>query len=168
MAAHFGGSRAAGRGLRQGRRRTGRGRQQPARFGLDRAPAAAARPGRHPWRAIFRRGRGREAQAHPARDRTSSASTRWCCRIRHAVAWTFNIRGADVSHTPLPLSYALVPKDGRPTVFIDHRKLSNSARDHLEQIRRRRGAGRADAEAHRAGAARRSRSRSTAPPPPTR
>jgi Xaa-Pro aminopeptidase len=51
----------------------------------------------------------------------------------HAVAWTFNIRGADVSHTPLPLSYALVPKDGRPTVFIDHRKLSNSARDHLEQ-----------------------------------
>src|SRR5947209_4726149 len=51
----------------------------------------------------------------------------------HAVAWAFNIRGADVSHTPLPLSYALVPKDGRPTVFVDHRKLSNSARDHLEQ-----------------------------------
>src|ERR1700712_2774610 len=50
----------------------------------------------------------------------------------HAVAWSFNIRGADVSHTPLPLSYALVPKDGRPIVFIDHRKLSNSARDHLE------------------------------------
>src|SRR6267143_769552 len=51
----------------------------------------------------------------------------------HAVAWTFNIRGADVSHTPLPLSYALVPKDGRPTLFIDHRKLSNLTRDHLEQ-----------------------------------
>jgi Xaa-Pro aminopeptidase len=51
----------------------------------------------------------------------------------HAVAWTFNIRGGDVAHTPLPLSYALVPKDGRPTVFIDHRKLSNSTRDHLEQ-----------------------------------
>jgi Xaa-Pro aminopeptidase len=51
----------------------------------------------------------------------------------HAVAWTFNIRGADVAHTPLPLSYALVPKDGRPTIFIDHRKLSNSVRDHLEK-----------------------------------
>jgi Xaa-Pro aminopeptidase len=51
----------------------------------------------------------------------------------HGVAWTFNIRGADVSHTPLPLSYALVPKEGRPTIFIDHRKLSNSSRDHLEQ-----------------------------------
>ncbi|MBI3699239.1 MAG: aminopeptidase P family protein [Afipia sp.] len=52
----------------------------------------------------------------------------------HAVAWTFNIRGADVAHTPLPLSYALIPRDGRPTVFIDHRKLSNSARDHLEKV----------------------------------
>ncbi len=51
----------------------------------------------------------------------------------HAVAWTFNIRGADVSHTPLPLSYALVPKQGRPMIFIDHRKLSNSVRDHLER-----------------------------------
>ncbi len=51
----------------------------------------------------------------------------------HAVAWTFNIRGADVAHTPLPLSYALIPKDGRPTIFIDHRKLSNSARNHLER-----------------------------------
>ncbi|MDU3128836.1 MAG: aminopeptidase P family N-terminal domain-containing protein, partial [Bradyrhizobium sp.] len=43
----------------------------------------------------------------------------------HNVAWTFNIRGSDVSHTPLPLSYAVVPKSGRPTIFIDHRKLSN-------------------------------------------
>jgi Xaa-Pro aminopeptidase len=51
----------------------------------------------------------------------------------HAVAWTFNIRGGDVAHTPLPLSYALVPKGGRPTLFVDHRKLSNSVRDHLEQ-----------------------------------
>ncbi|CCD96247.1 putative aminopeptidase P [Bradyrhizobium sp. ORS 375] len=50
----------------------------------------------------------------------------------HNVAWTFNIRGADVSHTPLPLSYALVPKSGRPTIFIDSRKLSNLTRDHLE------------------------------------
>jgi Xaa-Pro aminopeptidase len=51
----------------------------------------------------------------------------------HAVAWTFNSRGADVAHTPLPLSYALVPHEGRPTLFIDGRKLSNSVRDHLER-----------------------------------
>jgi Xaa-Pro aminopeptidase len=51
----------------------------------------------------------------------------------HSVAWTFNIRGADVAHTPLPLSYALVPNEGRPTIFIDSRKLSNDVRDHLAQ-----------------------------------
>ncbi|MGO9359054.1 MAG: M24 family metallopeptidase [Xanthobacteraceae bacterium] len=50
----------------------------------------------------------------------------------HAVAWTFNIRGADVAHTPLPLSYALIPREGRPTLFVDGRKLSNQVRDHLE------------------------------------
>ena len=55
----------------------------------------------------------------------------------HAVAWTFNIRGADVAHTPLPLSYALVPREGRPTVFIDHRKLSNSHPRPSRAIRRR-------------------------------
>ena len=80
----------------------------------------------------------RQARAHPRRNRQAAASTRWCCPIPHAVAWTFNIRGADVAHTPLPLSFALVPKDGRPTIFIDSRKLSNSVRDHLEQHRRRR------------------------------
>jgi Xaa-Pro aminopeptidase len=51
----------------------------------------------------------------------------------HSVAWTFNIRGADVAHTPLPLSYALVPSKGRPTIFIDSRKLSHNVRDHLAQ-----------------------------------
>ena len=32
----------------------------------------------------------------------------------HAVAWTFNIRGSDVAHTPLPLAFAVVPREGRP------------------------------------------------------
>ncbi len=50
----------------------------------------------------------------------------------HAVAWLFNIRGADVNHTPLPMSYALVPKTGRPMLYVDGAKLSNSVRDTLE------------------------------------
>ncbi len=32
----------------------------------------------------------------------------------HAVAWAFNIRGKDVAHTPLPLCFALIPKDHVP------------------------------------------------------
>jgi Xaa-Pro aminopeptidase len=49
----------------------------------------------------------------------------------HASAWLFNMRGADIAHTPLPLCYAFVPVDGGPLLFIDGRKLSNSVRDAL-------------------------------------
>jgi Xaa-Pro aminopeptidase len=51
-----------------------------------------------------------------------------------AMAWAFNIRGADVAHTPVPLGYAIVRKEGRPTLYLDGRKLSNEVRDGLEQI----------------------------------
>jgi Xaa-Pro aminopeptidase len=52
----------------------------------------------------------------------------------HAVAWTFNIRGADVAHTPLPLSFATVPREGRPLLYVDARKLTNEVRDALERL----------------------------------
>jgi len=51
----------------------------------------------------------------------------------HGVAWTFNIRGADVDFTPLPLSWAIIPAVGRPTLLVDGRKLSNAARDELSR-----------------------------------
>jgi Xaa-Pro aminopeptidase len=52
----------------------------------------------------------------------------------HAVAWTFNIRGADVAHTPLPLAFAVVPQAGRPSLYVDGRKLSNDVRNRLEVL----------------------------------
>lgn len=52
----------------------------------------------------------------------------------HGVAWTFNIRGGDVAFTPLPLSWAIVPREGRPTLFVDGRKLSNAVRNELSGI----------------------------------
>jgi len=52
----------------------------------------------------------------------------------HSVAWTFNIRGADVAHTPLPLAFAVVPKAGRPALYVDGRKLDNAVRHHLEEL----------------------------------
>ncbi|MGE0063168.1 MAG: aminopeptidase P family protein [Xanthobacteraceae bacterium] len=51
----------------------------------------------------------------------------------HAVAWTFNIRGADVAHTPLPLAFAIVPREGRPTIYVESAKLSNAVRSALEE-----------------------------------
>jgi Xaa-Pro aminopeptidase len=52
----------------------------------------------------------------------------------HAVAWAFNIRGADVAHTPLPLVFAVVPQAGRPSLYVDGRKLSNKVRNRLEAL----------------------------------
>jgi len=51
----------------------------------------------------------------------------------HNIAWLFNIRGSDVAHTPLPLSFGIVRRQGRPSIYIDARKLTNAVRDALEQ-----------------------------------
>lgn len=51
-----------------------------------------------------------------------------------SVAWTFNIRGNDVAHTPLPLSWAIIPREGEPQLFVDSRKLSNEVRSALAEL----------------------------------
>ena len=50
-----------------------------------------------------------------------------------SIAWVFNIRGADVPHNPVVLSYALLRRDERPTLYVDGRKLSNAVRDQLSE-----------------------------------
>ena len=50
-----------------------------------------------------------------------------------SIAWLFNIRGGDVPRTPLALSFAVVHAEGRPELFIDGRKLSNSVRNALDE-----------------------------------
>ncbi len=49
----------------------------------------------------------------------------------HNIAWAFNIRGADVAHTPIALCYALIPANGTPTLFVDPGKISGFNRDYL-------------------------------------
>lgn len=51
-----------------------------------------------------------------------------------SVAWVFNIRGKDVSNTPLPLSFAIMPAQGEPELFIDERKLAIEPRAYLTQL----------------------------------
>ncbi len=51
-----------------------------------------------------------------------------------AVSWMFNIRGSDVAHTPVVLGFAVLPKEGRPTLYIDPRKLGNDVRHGLEAL----------------------------------
>lgn len=52
----------------------------------------------------------------------------------HAIAWTFNFRGADVAHTPIALCFALLPKTGKPSLFIDPDKIDVKTRAALEKF----------------------------------
>src|SRR5438552_3190031 len=48
-----------------------------------------------------------------------------------SIAWAFNIRGADVSHTPVALAYALVHTDGTADLFVASEKIGPDVRQHL-------------------------------------
>ena len=48
-----------------------------------------------------------------------------------SIAWAFNIRGADVSHTPVALAYALVHADGTADLFVASEKIAPEVRQHL-------------------------------------
>jgi Xaa-Pro aminopeptidase len=48
-----------------------------------------------------------------------------------SIAWTFNVRGEDVEHTPVALSFALVNDDGTADLFVAGEKLGDEVRQHL-------------------------------------
>src|SRR5215212_7045912 len=48
-----------------------------------------------------------------------------------SIAWTFNIRGQDVTHTPVALAYALVHADGTADLFVASEKIAPEVRQHL-------------------------------------
>jgi Xaa-Pro aminopeptidase len=51
-----------------------------------------------------------------------------------AVCWLLNIRGSDIAHTPVALAFAVLPKEGRPALYVDPRKLSNDVHHRLEEV----------------------------------
>jgi Xaa-Pro aminopeptidase len=50
------------------------------------------------------------------------------------VAWVFNIRGADVAHTPLVLAFAIIPREGKPALYVEAAKLDDKTRHALDEI----------------------------------
>ena len=48
-----------------------------------------------------------------------------------SLAWLFNVRGADVSRSPLPLGRALIAKDGKATLFVAPEKVGNDLPEFL-------------------------------------
>ncbi|MFN7030223.1 MAG: aminopeptidase P family protein [Sphingopyxis sp.] len=48
-----------------------------------------------------------------------------------SIAWTFNIRGTDVSHTPVGLAFAMLHSDATADLFIAPEKVTDAVRAHL-------------------------------------
>ena len=48
-----------------------------------------------------------------------------------SIAWLLNVRGNDVSHTPLPLSFAILNADATVDWFVDPAKISDPLIEHL-------------------------------------
>ena len=48
-----------------------------------------------------------------------------------SIAWAFNVRGQDVSHTPVALAYAIVHKDGTADLFVADEKVGPDVRQHF-------------------------------------
>ncbi|MDY0959471.1 aminopeptidase P family protein [Sphingomonas sp. CFBP8993] len=48
-----------------------------------------------------------------------------------SIAWTLNVRGTDVTHTPVALSYAIVHVDGETDLFVSPEKITPEVRAHL-------------------------------------
>ncbi|MDQ1157562.1 Xaa-Pro aminopeptidase [Sphingomonas sp. SORGH_AS 950] len=49
-----------------------------------------------------------------------------------SIAWTLNVRGTDVAHTPVALSYAIVHADGETDLFVAPDKITPEVRAHLD------------------------------------
>ncbi|URW75831.1 aminopeptidase P family protein [Sphingomonas donggukensis] len=48
-----------------------------------------------------------------------------------SIAWTLNIRGGDVAHTPVALSYVIVNADGTADLFVAPEKMTDAVAQHL-------------------------------------
>ena len=48
-----------------------------------------------------------------------------------SIAWLLNVRGGDVEHTPVPLGFALLRRDGTASLFLDEHKISQPLASHL-------------------------------------
>lgn len=48
-----------------------------------------------------------------------------------SIAWALNVRGNDVDHTPVALSFAIVHADGATDLFVAPEKMTDAVRQHL-------------------------------------
>jgi Xaa-Pro aminopeptidase len=95
----------------------------------DRPEPSKARLAR-PARGIGRQIVGREAPRHGRLAGKEGADAAVLAAL-DSIAWTFNVRGADVTHTPVALAYAVVNADGTADLFVEGEKVGDDVRAHL-------------------------------------
>lgn len=96
-------------------------------------PAAPATPVvDHPFRFAGEEAADKLAklQKRLAADQVDAAVISEC----PSVNWLFNIRAGDVPHLPILRAFALVPQEGRPTLFVDPKRLEASLAARLSTL----------------------------------
>lgn len=78
--------------------------------------------------------RARSKLARLAADIGGKGATHAILTDPSSLAWTFNIRGNDVPHTPLVLGFAILAADANHQLFLDRRKLSCEVTAYLTQL----------------------------------
>ncbi len=54
--------------------------------------------------------------------------------VPESINWLFNLRGRDVPNVPVLLAFALVPKSGLPTLFVDGQKITPELKKGLDGL----------------------------------
>jgi Xaa-Pro aminopeptidase len=120
--------------LRGGIERAGASLRAVDRNPLDEAwagrPAAPLAPV-FPQPETFAGESAADKRARVAKSLADDGAVATVLTMPESIAWLLNIRGGDVPHTPLPLSFAIVKADGGVTLFIDRRKLLPGLDRHL-------------------------------------
>jgi Xaa-Pro aminopeptidase len=54
--------------------------------------------------------------------------------LPESICWLFNMRGRDVPNTPFVLGFAVVPKSGKPTFYVNRKKMTPELKKGLDGI----------------------------------
>jgi len=99
----------------------------------DRPPAPMGAVRVHP---TSRAGEGAgEKRARIAQSLTEASTDAAVLTLPDSIAWLLNIRGADLSHLPVALAFAILENDGAVALFIEPDKLDDGVRAHLGDVR---------------------------------
>ncbi len=98
----------------------------------DRPAAPAGKIVRQPLRYA---GAGADAKIETVRKSLGNAKCdALILTLPDSICWLFNIRGNDIAHNPVVLCHAIVPRRGKPSLFVDTVKMTPAIKSYLQQF----------------------------------